>query len=172
MVTLGKYLGGGFAFGAFGGRADIMAVYDPRSASPLGHSGTFNNNTMAMYAGYAGLSKILTPKVNHAFNAQGEEFLRKLQHVSRGTKCSFTGLGSLMAVYFSDTGLEDIRSADDIVERLDLKDLFWFEMLKDGFWVTRRASIALILDTPAEELDRFVTSVSTFLEKYKNIMSL
>ncbi len=28
LTTLGKYLGGGFTFGAFGGRRDIMAAFD------------------------------------------------------------------------------------------------------------------------------------------------
>ena len=29
LTTLGKYLGGGLSFGAFGGRADIMTMFDP-----------------------------------------------------------------------------------------------------------------------------------------------
>lgn len=172
LTSLGKYLGGGFAFGAFGGRADIMSVYDPRSSGSLAHSGTFNNNTMAMYSGYAGFSKVLTPEVNVAFNAKGEIYLKKLQGLTKGTKCSFTGRGALMAIHFSDTGLEDIKSVEDVQERWDLKDLFWFEMMEDGYWITRRGSIALILDTPDEELDRFVDCVAKFLERHKDIMAL
>jgi hypothetical protein len=30
LTTLGKYVGGGMSFGAFGGRADIMENFDPR----------------------------------------------------------------------------------------------------------------------------------------------
>jgi len=30
MTTLGKYIGGGMSFGAFGGRRDLMEIYDPR----------------------------------------------------------------------------------------------------------------------------------------------
>ncbi|KAJ9149465.1 Pyridoxal phosphate-dependent transferase [Pleurostoma richardsiae] len=172
ITSFGKYLGGGFAFGAFGGRADIMAAYDPRAAGSLAHSGTFNNNTMAMYAGYAGFSKVLTPEVNVAFNAKGERYLKKLQEVTKGTKASFTGRGAIFAIHFSDTGLQDIRSIEDIQERWDLKDLFWLEMLEDGYWITRRGSIALILDTPDEELDRFVECVAKFLQRHKDIMSL
>ncbi|KAI3398884.1 hypothetical protein diail_8393 [Diaporthe ilicicola] len=172
LVSLGKYLGGGFAFGAFGGRADIMSVYDPRSAGAIAHSGTFNNNTMTMHVGHAGLSRILTPEVNIAFNAKGDRYRQKLQEVTRGTKCSFTGRGALWAVHFSDTGLQDIRSVGDVSERLDLHDLFWFEMLEDGYWIHRRGSMALILDTPDEELDRFVGCVERFLERHKGIMTL
>ena len=32
LTTLGKYLGGGLTFGAFGGRADLMALFDPTRA--------------------------------------------------------------------------------------------------------------------------------------------
>lgn len=32
MTTLGKYIGGGMPFGAFGGRKDIMALFDPRTS--------------------------------------------------------------------------------------------------------------------------------------------
>ena len=46
LTTFGKYLGGGLAFGAFGGSADVMSVYDPRKQDSLSHSGTFNNNTL------------------------------------------------------------------------------------------------------------------------------
>ncbi|KAL3482554.1 pyridoxal phosphate-dependent transferase [Aspergillus germanicus] len=58
MTTLGKYIGGGFPFGAFGGSSKIMALFDP-TATPgvLHHSGTFNNNifTMPVTVAAAGL---------------------------------------------------------------------------------------------------------------------
>ncbi|KAK9424557.1 putative Pyridoxal phosphate-dependent transferase [Seiridium unicorne] len=172
MTTFGKYLGGGFPIGAFGGRADIMSVYDPRLPGSLSHSGTFNNNTMTMHAGYAGLSKVYTDDVNLAFNAKGDALREKLRTVCKGTKLSFTGLGAMLAVHFSDSGIEDIRCVEDVEERWDLKDLFWLDMLEDGYWITRRGSIALILDTPDEELDRFVTCVEKFLSRHKAIMDL
>ncbi|POS75022.1 glutamate-1-semialdehyde 2,1-aminomutase [Diaporthe helianthi] len=170
LVTLGKYLGGGFAFGAFGGRSDIMAVYDPRLTGAIAHSGTFNNNTMTMYVGYAGLSKILTPETNVAFNAKGDKYRHKLQEITKGTKCTFTGRGALWCVHFTDTGPEDIKSVEDVTERMDLHDLFWFELLEEGFWIHRRGSMALIMDTPDDELDRFVDCVEKFLERHKDFL--
>jgi glutamate-1-semialdehyde 2,1-aminomutase len=169
ITTFGKYLGGGFPVGAFGGRADIMSVYDPRVPGALSHSGTFNNNTMTMHAGYAGLSHVYTDEVNFAFNAKGDEFRQKLDAVCKGTKLSFTGLGAMLAVHFSDDAPE-IHSVDDIEERWDLKDLFWMEMLEDGYWITRRGSIALILETPDEELERFIGCVGSFLQRHREIM--
>lgn len=91
LTSFGKYLGGGITFGAFGGRLDIMAVYDPRVANSLAHSGTFNNNTLGMSAGYVGLSQIYTPEVAVAFNKVGDDLRGKLQDAAVGTKMTVTG---------------------------------------------------------------------------------
>ena len=54
LITLGKWVGGGMTFGAFGGRKEIMCMFDPRDGV-LAHSGTFNNNIITMAAGCAGI---------------------------------------------------------------------------------------------------------------------
>ncbi|KAK3319606.1 pyridoxal phosphate-dependent transferase [Cercophora scortea] len=172
MITLGKYLGGGFAFGAFGGREDVMAVYDPRIPGSLAHSGTFNNNTMTMHVGYTALSQIYTPEVSVAFNEKGDRFRERLVAVAKGTKLSFTGKGSLIGLHFTEDGVEDITCGEDVrgKERSDLRDLFWFEMLEEGFWITRRGFVAMVLGTPDEELERFVQAVAGFLERFGALM--
>ncbi len=92
MITMGKYLGGGMSFGLFGGRKDIMQLFDPRRENisillqskngsngtngnavrfSLGHSGTFNNNIMTLSAGIAGF-KILTRTTLEEMNALGD----------------------------------------------------------------------------------------------------
>ena len=172
LTTFGKYLGGGITFGAFGGRGDIMAVYDPRAPNSLAHSGTFNNNTLAMHAGYMGLSQVWTPEVAIQFNAMGDEFRETLQKVGKGTKMSATGRGSLNAVHFSREGTEVITCKEDIDEDNDLKELFFLEMMEEGFWISKRGSTALILGTPKSELDRFVMAVEKFLERHKALVSL
>ena len=59
LTTLGKYIGGGLAFGAFGGRADLMARFDPSQPDAIPHAGTFNNAVLTMAAGAAGLTQVL-----------------------------------------------------------------------------------------------------------------
>ena len=44
LTTFGKYVGGGLAFGAFGGRADLLDRFDPSRPDALPHAGTFNND--------------------------------------------------------------------------------------------------------------------------------
>lgn len=172
LTTFGKYLGGGLAFGAFGGRGDIMSVYDPRSPNSLAHSGTFNNNTLVMHAGFIGLSEIWKPEVAIEFNQLGDYLRTKLQRVSKGTKMSVTGRGSICGIHFSPIGLTEIWSCESIEEDWQLKDLFFMEIMEDGFWITRRGSIALILGTPKSELDRFALCVQSFLKRHKSLISL
>lgn len=58
LTTLGKYISGGLAFGAFGGCTSLLAAYDPRVTHNLPHYGTFNNNSVAISCGYTGFSQI------------------------------------------------------------------------------------------------------------------
>ncbi|KAK5987337.1 putative aminotransferase [Cladobotryum mycophilum] len=172
LKTFGKYLGGGLAFGAFGGRADIMATFDPRLSGSVAHSGTFNNNTLVTHAGHVGLTKIYTPETAQKFFEISSQLITKLNEVTTGTKMCFTGIGSVMTSHFTEAGVRNIENADDVEDIAALKDLFWFDMLDQGFWVTRRGLIAVILDTPQSELDRFVEAVQGFISKYKDIVLL
>jgi len=198
LTTFGKYLGGGLAFGAFGkfksrhgfslmrlhrcshntysqipgGKEEIMQVYDPRSPTSLAHSGTFNNNTLAMHAGFVGLQEIWTPSVAVAFNAMGDGFRKSLEKATNGTKMSVTGQGALNAIHFTETGARTISCKEDVDEIWALKDLFFMEIMEDGFWITRRGSIALILGTPQSELDRFVECVGKFLGRHSALVAL
>ncbi|KAM3444473.1 hypothetical protein NHJ13734_001440 [Beauveria thailandica] len=149
MKTFGKYLGGGVAFGAFGGRQDIMAVYDPRVKGSVAHSGTFNNNTFVTHCGYAGLTKVYTSEVAEAFTKSGDDLLSRLNEVSKGTKLCFTGTGSVATSHFVAHGPRSIANALDVTEIEELKDLFWFYLLENGFWVTRRGFYALAHRVPA-----------------------
>jgi glutamate-1-semialdehyde 2,1-aminomutase len=126
MTTLGKYLGGSLAFGALGGRRDIMAVFDPRSPNALPHSGTFNNNTVTMRAGYAGLKHVYTPQVAKELNARGDATMQKLRAASEGTQLCFTGRGSLICSHFTaDGSSSQIRSIADLKENETLKASGW-----------------------------------------------
>jgi glutamate-1-semialdehyde 2,1-aminomutase len=172
LTTLGKYLGGSLAFGALGGRRDIMAVFDPRSPGALPHSGTFNNNTVTMRAGYAGLKHVYTPQVAEELNNRGYVFLEKLQAVSKGTQLCFTGRGSLICSHFIANGSSQVKSIAELEENETLKELYWLEMIEKGFWVARRGSLAISLCVPQVELDRFVEETEDFLARYREEAAL
>lgn len=78
LTTLGKYLGGGSSFGAFGERADVMALFDPTRPDALPQAGTFNNNLVSMAAGHAGLTRVYTPEVAERHTARGDALREQL----------------------------------------------------------------------------------------------
>ncbi|KAI5460614.1 putative acetylornithine aminotransferase [Mariannaea sp. PMI_226] len=79
LLTLGKYIGGGMTFGAFGGRRDIMALFDPNT-SRLQHPGTYNNNIVTMSAGIVALD-IYDKKAVAQLNKRGTNMKLALQDV-------------------------------------------------------------------------------------------
>ncbi|CAG9961950.1 unnamed protein product [Clonostachys byssicola] len=175
MKTFGKYLGGGMPFGAFGGRQDIMAVYDPRQSGSLAHSGTFQNNTLMLNAGYTGLKEIYTPAAADALNQRGEELRNKLLAVFAGTKFTVTGVGSLMCIHCTTTGVgaDEIHCKDDYWphDYADLKRLFWLEMLEAGYWIHQRGSIALMLTMEPAVIDDFVGQVKEFCIRHQRLVA-
>ena len=76
MTTFGKIIGGGMPVGAWGGRREIMALFDPTEGAPLAHAGTFNANPMTMVAGEVVMNH-LTPEVYDRMNALGETLRSK-----------------------------------------------------------------------------------------------
>jgi len=62
LTTMGKIIGGGLPVAAFGGRADVMELLDPRREVNLAQGGTYNGNPLGMAAGVATMTE-LTPDV-------------------------------------------------------------------------------------------------------------
>jgi len=90
LTTLGKIIGGGLPVGAFGGRRDIMAYYDPRQgAARISQGGTFNANPVTMAAGLATLNALTPEGVRAARRARRAAARRRLApadgHASQGT---------------------------------------------------------------------------------------
>jgi glutamate-1-semialdehyde 2,1-aminomutase len=171
LTTLGKYLGGGMSFGAFGGRAEIMERFDPRRADALQHAGTFNNNVLSMKAGYAGLTQAFTPDAARALNARGEALRARLNGLCRAHKAplQFSGRGSMMTTH---TTADPIRSSADAARGdTGLKELLFFDLLAEGIWLARRGFIALSLAIGDAECDRLATAVEHFLEARTELLA-
>jgi glutamate-1-semialdehyde 2,1-aminomutase len=171
LCTLGKYLGGGMSFGAFGGRGDVMQQFDPRRPGALPHAGTFNNNVVTMAAGIAGLTKVFIPAAVQALNARGDALRDRLNRLcrERDARFQFTGLGSLMSAHATDG---PIRMPSDAA-RADagVNALFFFDMLDRGVYLGRKGFIALSLPIGDAEVDQFVDAVEDFIERRKDLLN-
>lgn len=164
LVTLGKYLGGGASFGAFGGRADIMDHFDPAAAHAFSHGGTFNNNVMSMAAGHAGLTHVLTEEASRRVNTLGDKLRIGINEclARRGVSGAAIGVGSLMALHFAPGNVQ--TPAD--LEHQDSRclALYHMEMMLRGFHVTPRGMLALSLPMRDEHVTGFLAAFDDFLE--------
>ena len=170
LTTLGKYIGGGMSFGAFGGRGDIMDLFDPRRPDALPHAGTFNNNVLTMNAGMTGLTEIYTPEAARALNARGDALRDRLNGLCRAANAplQFTGIGSMLAVH---TTRDPIATpADAAKSDPKLKELFFFDMLSQGIWLARRGMMTLCLPAGDEEYDRLASAVEEFVSSRRALL--
>ncbi len=170
MTTLGKYIGGGMSFGAFGGRRDIMELFDPTKADSLPHAGTFNNNALTMAAGVAGYGEVYTPAAAAELNAHGEKIRDRLNAICAKNKVAFqfSGIGSMMTAHATS---RPIRTAADIAAgNQDAKELFFFDMMAAGIWIARRGFVALNIMIGEAEGDRFVAAVEEFVTARKALL--
>jgi glutamate-1-semialdehyde 2,1-aminomutase len=164
LTTLGKYVGGGMSFGAFGGRTDLMEWFDPRNKSGFQHAGTFNNNVLTMNAGYVGLTEVYKPADAVALNKFGDGLRERLNAVVRkkGLAMQFTGLGSMIGIHMRGG---DIRNAADAAAgHAGLLELFYFDLTARGIWFAKRGMMALSIALDDNDGDHLVGAVEEFAE--------
>ncbi|TMK82466.1 MAG: aspartate aminotransferase family protein [Actinobacteria bacterium] len=112
LTSLGKIIGGGFPVGAVGGRADVMAVFDPRGGKPLvPHGGTFNANPVTMAAGLAAM-QLMDEKAFDRLDEVGGKLRSGVQACLEraGVPGAVTGMGSLFRLHPAERAFVDYRS--------------------------------------------------------------
>jgi glutamate-1-semialdehyde 2,1-aminomutase len=170
LVTLGKYIGGGLTIGAFGGRHDLMARFDPARPDAFPHGGTFNNNVLAMAAGHAALTRLLTPEATVRMNALGDDLRRRLNSLAQELSMPVvaTGFGSIFGIHFHRGRAASIGDLDAFEtgrqsQVAALKKLFHLDMFEAGIYISRRIMGNLSLETSQQETDSLVGAVEEFL---------
>jgi glutamate-1-semialdehyde 2,1-aminomutase len=157
MTTLGKHFGGGFSFGAFGGKKEIMDLYEPGSPHSLYHSGTWNNNLFSMTAGLAGTA-LLTEEALDRINRLGDKMRRGLIRLFTArdqSVISVVGFGSLVGLLFHGPNA------------LDWKKLFYFYMLKKGIYPSPRGTFSLNLLHQQEHTEKVLEAVDSFIQEFQ-----
>lgn len=169
MTTLGKYMGGGMSFGAFGGHADIMQLFDPRAVNAIPHAGTFNNNTLTMAAGVAAMKTVLTDEALRLLNQRGDKLRTELNRLCKqhNANIQFTGSGSLLALHATQ---KPIHSAKDLVRCDDrIVELIFLQLLDRGYYIARRGFMALMLPLTDQDLDGFKNAFRDILSERANL---
>ncbi|MDY0885055.1 aspartate aminotransferase family protein [Dongia soli] len=175
MTTLGKYIGGGMSFGAFGGRRDLMQRFDPARADAWPHAGTFNNNVLTMSAGLTGLTKIYTGEAVARLNAKGDRLRNGINDLARRHEAPLlaTGHGSFVGLHFSDrpvTRPQDIDPAGE-PKRKALHKLIHLDFIAAGIYMARRGYMALMLPLSDADIEKFLAATDEFMQSRQQVLS-
>ena len=164
LTSLGKYVGGGLTFGAFGGRAEYLDRYDPRRPDAIPHAGTFNNNVLTMSAGLVGLTQVYTAKVAETFNARGDALRERLNGLARtrGLPVQFTGIGSMMSIHFRGGSVDSYEAVQ--AGNLALRPLLQFDLFERGVYMARRGMLNLMLPMRDADFDSLAEALDEFFE--------
>jgi len=96
LTTMGKVIGGGLPVGAYGGRADIMAMVAP--AGPMYQAGTLSGNPLAMTAGIKTLELLKRPGTYERLDAITKRLIAGIQEAARDAGLPICG-GSISAMF-------------------------------------------------------------------------
>jgi glutamate-1-semialdehyde 2,1-aminomutase len=139
VKTYGKYIGGGFSFGAFGGRAELLDQFDTARPGAIPHAGTFNNNVATMAAGCVVLRELYTAEIAEAHTARGDRFRAEAADVlgRHPLPVTVTGYGSMLALH-ADTP--------------ELQELLFLGLYQRGIYTAPRGMVNLSLPLTDEHL--------------------
>ncbi|MBI4245783.1 MAG: aminotransferase class III-fold pyridoxal phosphate-dependent enzyme [Candidatus Rokubacteria bacterium] len=171
LTTLGKIIGGGLPVGAFGGRRDVMAAFDPRgagdpdrSAARIVHGGTFNANPVTMAAGVATLNA-LTPEAYGRLDALGDRLRGGVSRLLQNTRRrgQVTGASSLFCLHWTPGPITDYRSSRPKDPQAPAR--VFLGLLNEGILLTQRGMGACSLAMTEEDVDRFVNALARVLAR-------
>ena len=165
LTCFGKVIGGGLPVGAFGGREDIMSLWDPSDNGPqVAHAGTFNGNPMTAAAGIATL-KELTPEVYERLEAMGDYLRDGLRKVISDLEApvTITGIASLFAIQCTPETVTDYRS--HATNDSQLQQLIFIGMMNEGFLLSNRCAGNVSNAHTYQELDQFIDAFKRVLNR-------
>ena len=166
LTTMGKIIGGGLPVAAFGGRADVMEMLDPRREGSIAQGGTYNGNPLGMAAGLATM-KELTPDVYQELNRKGERVAELLREVfaSHGVRVQVNSVGSLFALHFTDRPVVDYRGVA-AADKRRMRE-FFLALINHGVLMAPRGMGSLSTPMGEGDIDQFIDAVDTSVAELK-----
>jgi glutamate-1-semialdehyde 2,1-aminomutase len=169
LTSFGKIIGGGLPVGAFGGRKEIMDLFDPLRTDGISHSGTFTGNAVTMAAGAANLEIYPQNEVDR-INRLGERLAAGLDRTFRqaGIPGRTRGLGSLVGVAFTEKPLNTSREVVlELAKTGELLHFLHLELLNRGIYFMSRGMFVVSTPMTETEIDQAVRIFGEALEVVK-----
>lgn len=150
ITTMGKIIGGGTPVGAFGGKKEIMQMYDPREKK-MYHSGTFNGNAVTMAAGFATMKAFDQTAVDHV-NGLGTMFKEGVMDIYRklGLNMKISGEGSIYNILFTDKEVKNYR--DVAAAHEELNKVLYMSLLTKGVFDAERGMFCMSTAMTREDI--------------------
>ena len=141
LTTLGKVIGGGTPVGAFGGKREIMEMYDPRNKQ-MYHSGTFNGNAITIAAGLATMKAYDQAAVDYV-NELGDFFADEIRGAYNrlGLDMQVLGAGSIRNILFTNKEVKQYRDVASAHE--ELNKILYLDLLTRGVFDAERGMFCM-----------------------------
>ncbi len=168
VTVLGKIIGGGLPIGAFGGKAEIMDMYDPRKKT-MYHSGTFNGNALAMVAGSATLNALTREEIDR-INQLGEVFREGCRKIflTLGLNIKINGIGSLANIIFSNDEITEYRGVANSHEEYNV--LLSLNLIDKGIFNAPRGMFCISTAMTEREINFALSAIKEALSEIKPLI--
>lgn len=169
LTAMGKIIGGGFAVGAFGGKREIMSLFDPNRKGSIGHSGTFNGHSQTMRAGLASLNQLDQTAIDH-INGLGQQLAKGFDEAfaESGIVGQTTSVGSLVQVHWRSGEINNMADVSEGFKAAgDLPYLLHLELMNRGLFAAARGEYNTSTVMTQADVDRAVTLFNEVLHYLK-----
>ena len=168
LTALGKVIGGGLPVGAFGGRADIMALFADAQPPSITHAGTFNGNPLTLAAGIASM-ELLTEGAYERLAELGSRLQRQIEEISKDLGLPFQ-VNRMVSLVSLD--LPQATSSDPTVRAaaLELKRLLSMAVLNRGIKADSNLAISTVMTEV--ELQRLTDTLREILPEFTPVMKV
>jgi glutamate-1-semialdehyde 2,1-aminomutase len=165
LTILGKLIGGGFPLGGFGGRQDVMRLFDPSAGQPdIPHPGSLNANPISLTAGIA-ILELLTREAIGTINRLGESLRTRMREVfaQAGVAAEITGLGSLFGIHLTRHQVRGFR--DTLDSDTALRHRIFLGLYNEGVLIDPRGVGTISTALGEAELERFIEALRSVLAR-------
>lgn len=172
LTAMGKFIGGGLPIGAFGGRRELLEIFNPDRPDHIFHASTFSGNALSMAAGVAAVTDLTHESVER-LNALGarlrDGFDRAFDAV--GIPGRAIGLGSLANIVLTR---QSVRNARDVMGAMiragPIGTLLHLGMLRRGIFAAGRGMYGISTAMGEAEVDLAIDALRDSLDELRPVV--
>lgn len=175
LTTMGKGIGGGLPIGAWGGRQDIMEMWNPQKSGGVVMVSTFGGNAMTMAGALAAMTH-LTPEVIEQRNALADRLRKGINETFKrvGIQGHASGLCNAFFIHWTDKPVRDPHDvADAMLQATDnIRNLLFLGMRYRGVYLFPSPSPFGNVSTPVgdNEIDYIVKALEETLTEIRPVI--